>query len=318
MALFNIFYIAFDQPSQYASTKSINYKQLYYRLIYQLEAVAGIGCFVLSHASHAIKVNIYTNHPREWNDQFAPLLSNSFKNIREVRVVNSKRECGEGNEEHPLLTKVRILNQIAQDSAEEALCNVIYLDGDHISLRPWAESALDVIEDQDYEIAMAHECGLTDIKPIPNYNSGLIFFKPSNKIKEMMCIWLNYSTKYCCGMADVFNDQHTLVYALAEGKVKVLTLPEVVNLRCHPAYGSAAHVWSDVYAVHNHDAASIFVAATKMAIHSNKSLANYFNAAFSILDEWFNPTGGSHLPRCVSLTSKQTKALIGQLFSEFW
>lgn len=316
--MLNVFYIACDQVSQCTATDLAAKKRFQFRLHYQLETIAGIGTFALSHAHHEINVNIYTNHPREWQQHFAPMVSKSFKNLRTISVVDTMICSGGLTVEHPLLTKVRILEQIARDAYQCGLDNAIYLDGDHLSMREWAESVQDIIDDQNYLIAMTHECGLTGLKPIPNYNSGLICFKPSTRINQLIRSWLHYSTSYCDQSTNSFNDQHTLVYSLADCKVKVLTLPEVLNLRCHPEYTSAAHVWSEVYGVHNHDAASIFVAACKMAIDKSTCLDRYFNPAFVAVQQWFNPSGTSHLPRCVSLTASQANELIGQLFNDTW
>ena len=162
---------------------------------YQLQSVAGIVSFAMSHPSLNINVEVYTTNAAVWSNLFVPKILSLFKNIIDLRV-NDISDSIDLNDGPALLAKVKLIHLITNVAYKKGLKAAVYLDGDHISVYGWFTLANKVASNNNYCISMAYECGLTFLEPIPNFNSGMIWFKPTKELTQMCSSWIDFSIDF--------------------------------------------------------------------------------------------------------------------------
>ena len=198
----------------------------------------------------------------------------------------------------PIVQVSSIHNSFVQSNSDY----ILFLDGDTVFLRPFVSELLIALDESESDIAMAHECGSTGIKPYANYNCGFLLMKKNNTTELLIRSWLKL-VKHNRELAKHGN-QRLFPHALGMAKPRVFSIDNVYNLRCHPVYGNIAQVLSPVYMVHNQHLSHYWtneinpLKTNLIELINRPSVKELINR----LDQSFTPSNEPYKPRYVGGT----------------
>lgn len=279
-------------------------------LIYQLETLSSLLCFSSIHSlPDSVRVDLYTNRVEFWRRKAKPFLE--FAAPRLLLKIHDASSVSKQMASQPFLIKCKLIDEAFISLYEAGQETAIYMDGDITSVRPWLSDLLVLHESVEFDLAMAHECGLTSLLPYPNYNSGFVFARLNPEVINFTSRWVTIS-KLMTERRSMVLDQDSMVFAIAEQRPNVLTLPSVYNLRCHEVYGYGADVWSPVFNIHSHITSRLFVRVLKMWLTAHLPANDAYKmilACLSALNSHFNVAEFPHKPRRVTASPREMLVL---------
>ena len=182
---------------------------------------------------------------------------------------------------------------------------LLFTDCDCLALLDFITPLSSYLSSGRFDVAMSLECGALDLGFSPNYNTGIIFLSFNNAVSEVLTQWKHSINQQADHGSDI-GDQHIFRSVLvANSTLRILTLHDTCNLRCHPVYDNQAFVWSPVSVVHNHEVTKLaYKCLNASRLYSKFSHSNEKNI-FQGFSHFFNPISNEYSPRCLQIDQMQ-------------
>ena len=191
-----------------------------------------------------IKIELYTNKV----DFYGKLQS----------LVDSKISLVyyEGDTFTPKYHKINNFHSMIVNSVDEKIDYIMFIDADTLVVKNIFNVIRQNYRNLNYELLIAHELNTkigTD--QVINYNSGLLFVRPTSTIFQVIKDWLKtYGEEVkICEKPLAVHDQPHLRQAIKRYNPIVGTLPKNCNYRGHEAQGFTDWLWDDIFVMHNHE-----------------------------------------------------------------
>lgn len=193
---------------------------------------------------HNIEIDLYTNK------------SDFCAKIQSVVDLNIRLVCYDDDVYTPKYHKIKNLQTMIKSSDHEYIDYFMFIDADTLVV----ENIFNIIRqnfgNQNYELLIAHELNTKiGIDQFINYNSGLLFIRPTSNILHILNDWLASYLEEVSLSKDPLkvHDQPHLRKAINHYNPVVGTLPKNCNYRGHEAQGFMDWLWDDIFVLHNHE-----------------------------------------------------------------
>lgn len=286
------------------------------RLFEEFIASFMLSKYVLAGSSDNIHFVVYIREENQFiykekiDEQLKSL---SCKAKIQLRGINTPRSS------NPYLSKVSSILQAlrhCEEYSQEPRQTVLYLDCDCLIINNFVFQLVEVLSGSSYDCALSLECGALDNGVLTNYNTGVIALKPNFNTLAFLEYWMQDMLEIS-ERNEVIGDQIVFCQILfRKHGLKVLTLHDTCNLRCHPVFDGKSYVWSPVCLIHNH---KLVYLTYKLLIMLSRVSTKYWEyhdpimGVHSRLASFFNPPENPYKPRLISINSS---AIINHFFGQ--
>jgi len=235
----------------------------------------------------------------------------SFNVKVQFRGINTSRSS------NPYLSKVSSIHQAlnhCKEYSQDPWHTVLYLDCDCLIINNFIYQLVEVLNNSSYDCALSLECGALDNGVITNYNTGVIALRPNFNTLAFLENWMQAMLEIS-ETNEVIGDQIVFRQVLFRNHaLKVLTLHDTCNLRCHPVFNGSSYVWSPVCLIHNHNLVHLTYKLLIMLSRVSTEYWEYHNPVMEVhtrLLAFFNPPENPFKPRLISISSS---AIVNHFF----